>query len=282
MLQDHFGKGTALHLSEMRVMVIGAHPDDPDVNAGATAARLVKNGARVTFVAVTSGNLGHQTMSPAALAARRAGEAAASARTLGIEDYIILGLNDCEVEANLDLRRKITNTIREFAPHIVVTHRPCDYHCDHRATGQVVLDAGYLLGVPHWCPETKCPERLPAILLMRDTFTNPREMRPDVLVDCDPFIDTWADAMRCHESQFFEWLPFDRGIENEVPARGDAAAERAFIMKYWGVRKTIDRDRFGSVWAARHPDGNVPSHLEAFEISEYGRIPTPEELAYFA
>ena len=131
-------------------MMIGAHPDDADEDAGAATLKLVDRGARVRFVSVASGDLGHQSMAPEALAARRLLEARASGRALGIEDYAILGYHDCEVEPTLDLRRRLTRLIRSFAPHIVMTHRTCDYHADHRAVGTAVMDATYLLGVPHW------------------------------------------------------------------------------------------------------------------------------------
>jgi len=122
-------------------MFIGAHPDDAEYDFGALAAKLVAAGAKVTFVSVCNGDNGHQTMDPKALAARRYRETQASARTYGIERYIVMGEHDCIVEPTVDLRRRITRLIREFEPNMVVTHRTCDYHADHRATGQVVQDS---------------------------------------------------------------------------------------------------------------------------------------------
>ena len=265
----------------LRVMVIGAHPDDADLRAGAAALKLVDRGARVRFVSVASGDLGHQSMAPEALAARRLLEAKASGRALGLEDYDILGYHDCEVEATLELRRRLTRLIRSFAPHIVMTHRTCDYHADHRAVGTAVMDATYLLGVPHWCPDVPRPPVLPAVFFLRDPFTVPRPLRPDLLIDADPYIERNVTALLCHESQFFEWLPYDDGFADEVPDPGDDAARRAFIVEHWLSRKVEDVSRFDNVWRERHPGTPVPTYLEAYEFSEYGRAPTPAELAWF-
>ena len=265
----------------LRVRAIGAHPDDADLRAGAATLKLVDRGARVRFVSVANGDLGHQTMAPADLAARRLGEARASGRAFGLEEYAILGYHDCEVEATLELRRRLTRLIRDFAPHIVMTHRTCDYHADHRAVGTAVMDATYLLGVPHWCPETPRPPVLPAVFYLRDPFTVPRPIRPDLLVDADPYVERNVTALLCHESQFFEWLPYDAGFADKVPDPGDDAARRAFIVEHWLSRKVEDVSRFDNVWRERNPGAPLPTYLEAFEFSEYGRAPTDWELSWF-
>ena len=267
---------------QFRVLAIGAHPDDADLTAGCLCARLVDKGARVRFVSVANGNRGHQSMAPGALAARRFLETQASARTIGVESYEVLGVDDCEVEPTLELRRTITRLIRTFAPHVVLTHRTCDYHADHRAVGTVVMDATYLLGVPHWCPDVPRPSVLPAVFFMSDEFTVPRPLLPDLLIDGDPYIERVADAALCHESQVFEWLPFDGGFADEVPDRSDVAACRAFVTRHWLAQKAADATRFAAAWRERNPDREVPAFVEAFELSEYGRKPTDIELDWLS
>ena len=63
----------------MKMMMIGAHPDDADLRAGGLAARYVEQGGQAMLVSVTNGNAGHQDMKPAALAAHAASEAGMSA-----------------------------------------------------------------------------------------------------------------------------------------------------------------------------------------------------------
>lgn len=255
-----------------RVLVIGAHPDDADLLSGVTSMRLVRNGVRVRYVSVCNGDKGHQTVWGAPLAARRREEAQASARVIGVEKYTVLDHSDCELEVTMELKRELTRLIREFAPHFVLTHRACDYHSDHRAVATALMDITYFLGVPAWCPEAAVPEVKPAVLFLRDTFTVPREFRADIIVPAnDPeLLSRYYEALACHVSQFAEWLPFDRGVVSECPDWGDVRARNAFLEKYWvKVRKGYDAQRFG-----------VPElrQVEAFEISEYGRQPSRDEL----
>jgi LmbE family N-acetylglucosaminyl deacetylase len=76
----------------------------------------------------------------------------------------------------MEWKKKITKIIREFAPHLVFTHRTCDYHADHRAVAQLVMDVAYFLKVPYWCPEYPVPDIMPAVFFMRDRFSMPREL----------------------------------------------------------------------------------------------------------
>ena len=175
----------------------------------------------------------------------------------------------------------VARKIQEFEPDIIMTHRDCDYHVDHRTIGTLVKDCGYMLGCPHWIEGSKALRRRPLILLMSDVFTVPRVMRPDILVDADPYIGKWADALDCQVSQFYEWLAWDKGIEDEVKAIGDRnvniAARNAYLMKYWGNRKVNDAKRFAEAWRAQYPGRPVPHAIESFEISEYGRPPIEED-----
>lgn len=260
-------------MNNLRVMVIGAHPDDADLNAGCTAAKLAAAGARVQFVSMCNGNKGHQAMTSVELAARRYGETQASAKVLGIERYIVLNHPDCELEANLETRRELTRIVRRFAPHIILTHRTCDYHADHRAVGQLVMDMTYLLGVPLWCEDVPIPEVAPAVLYMRDDFTVPRELRCDIAVKVtDEFYERNLRALACHTSQFFEWLPFDMKLKIDDGMLQTETARMNFIREHWtDVRKMRDAKRF-----------NLPyERAEVFEVSEYGRVLSQEERAAF-
>lgn len=255
---------------DLRVMVIGAHPDDADLTCGCTAMYFAKKGARVKFVSVTNGDKGHLTMTPPELARRRKKETELSAKRFGIEEYIVMGAPDCELEPSLEWRKKMIRMIREFSPHIIFTHRTCDYHADHRATGQLVMDATYLLVVPNFCPETPEAKVYPAVFFLRDKFTVPRIMRPDVAVNSAPMLDQWAEAVSSHESQFFEWLPRENPpcLKANPGINAPMEVKREFIKRFWAGRKFVDAKRF-----------NLPfEQAEVFEMSEYGRQLTREEL----
>jgi len=269
----HFTRGSWEPGKEpMRILVIGAHPDDPDVHCGASAALWAAAGARVRFLSLTNGDKGHHTMTSADLAVRRHGETAAAAAVYGIERYDVLGHHDCELVADLETRKELTAVVREFAPHVIFTHRACDYHADHRATAQLVMDMTYLLGVPLWCPEAPIPTAKPVVYYLRDGFEYPRPLTPDLVIPLtDESVARQIRGLACHVSQFFEWLPFDMGIEGEVPDRADAAGVRAYIARHWiEPRSGYDARKF-----------NLPcAHAEVFGLSEYGRTPTAAETAF--
>ena len=261
----------------LRVMIIGAHPDDPDVRCSGFAAALVAAGHRVRFVALCNGDKGHQFMDSPSLAKRRYGESRAAAKTLGIEDYLVFDTPDCEIVPDLESRRKVTKVIREFAPHIIVTHRPNDYHCDHRATAQLVQDATYLVGVPLWCPDVPVPETIPTVFFMADRFTDPKPFRPDFLLDITPYREKILRTLACHESQMLEWLPPEHGFALEdVPPESDPEARFEFVTKSCSffskdVAKVFPeecRRAFGE---------NPPELVEAYQKSEYCRMPVKQE-----
>ena len=264
-----------------RVMVIGAHPDDADIQCGCTAAKLIAKGARVKFVAVCNGSVGHHKLSRKETAATRRQETLNAARVWGLDSYDIYGYEDAGVPYDIPTREVIARRIQEFEPDIIITHRDCDYHVDHRTVGMHVKDCGYMLGCPHWIEGSKALRRRPLILLMNDFFTVPRTLRPDIVVNCDPYIGKWCDALNCQVSQFYEWLAWDKGIEDEVAAIGDRtkniAGRNAYLKKYWAASKEKNAVRFADAWREQYPGKLVPKMLEAYEISEYGRPPIEED-----
>lgn len=265
----------------LRVMVIGAHPDDPDIISGCLSVKLISEGAEVVFVSMTNGCMGHHRLSPEETAATRKKETQEAKKRFGLKDYIVLDNDDCQLAATYENRVKVAKLIREFAPDFVITHRTCDYHVDHRATGTLVMDAGYLLGVPHWIPEVPAQRLRPVFLYMTDQFSNPREIRPDIMLDATPYLDKWCDGLDAQVSQFYDWLAYDKGVEGEVQAlgdRSDLAKRNAYLRKYWSWRRRLDAERFADVWRERYPDRPVPTDIETFEVSEYGRAPTEEDL----
>ncbi len=264
-----------------RVMVIGAHPDDADIDCGCTAAKLIAKGARVKFVAVCNGNIGHHIYDRVKTASVRRQETLNAAKVWGLDSYDIYGYEDAGVPYDISTREVIARKIQEFEPDIIITHRDCDYHVDHRTVGMHVKDCGYMLGCPHWIEGSKALRRRPLILLMGDPFTVPREIRPDILIDCDPYMEKWCEALNCQASQFYEWLAWDKGIEDEVSAIGDRtkniAGRNAYLMKHWTKRKIVDARRFAAAWREQHPGKAVPKRMESYEISEYGRPPIEED-----
>ena len=160
----------------MKILVIGAHPDDNEFRCGGIAYKYKQLGHEVQFLTVCDGCRGHQSMTLEETRERRKGEYLAVAEYLGIR-YDCFGIEDCTVVADLETRRRMINYIREAEPDLIITHRTNDYHADHRAVAQLVQDSAYLLIVPHECPETPAMKKMPVIMFNVDDFSNPASKR---------------------------------------------------------------------------------------------------------
>jgi hypothetical protein len=170
--------------------------------------------------------------------------------------------------------------IRRFCPDLIVTCRPCDYHADHRAVSQLVQDASFLLNVPLHCPDTPIMPHYPVIVFSWDDFKNAGPHRHDVVVDIDSSAERKIDMLLNHESQFFEWLPWNKGWTDRLPSAGDAEGRRQWLRDGWLVRNKKQADKARAALAAKYgPAGNKTVYAETFEISEYGRQPSPEDIS---
>ena len=156
-------------MKKLKILMIGAHPDDADLCGGGTAIKYVSRGDEVRFLSVSDGSAGHQTMKREELAARRKAEAENAGLTFGVT-YDVWDIPDGEVEANLNNRHRMIRYIRKFNPDLIITHRANDYHADHRNTSMLVQDSAYLLSVPNICPDVQIMERMPVVAFFSDGF----------------------------------------------------------------------------------------------------------------
>jgi LmbE family N-acetylglucosaminyl deacetylase len=260
---------------KLRILAIGAHPDDCDIQFGGTAAKLARAGHRVKFLSLTNGDAGHQTLGGAALAKRRYLETQESARRLGIAEYQVLDNHDGELMPTLEVRRQVIRAIREWKADIVLAPRPNDYHPDHRYTGVLVQDAAYMVVVPNDVSDTPALENNPIFLYYEDGFQKPAPFRPDVVVSIDSVWEQKIHALDAQVSQFYEWLPWVDHKLDSVPK--DAKAREEWLANGWhrgltaADKKTL-QEELGDAAAA-----NV-KHAESFELCEYGRRPSIAEL----
>src|SRR5205809_5689622 len=165
---------------KLRIICFGAHPDDCEIQAAGAAALWAAKGHKVKFVSVTNGDIGHWRDAGGPLAVRRKAEVETAARILGIATEV-LDIHDGELLPTLENRRTITRLIREWRADIVMSHRPNDYHPDHRYTGVLVQDSAFMVGVPHFCPDVKPLDKNPAFFFYPDRFEKPNPFQPDVV-----------------------------------------------------------------------------------------------------
>jgi N-acetylglucosamine malate deacetylase 1 len=251
----------------LSVLFIGAHPDDADIQFGGTAIRYAQAGHTVSYLSVTNGDAGHQSEGGGVLARRRYKETQAVAQMLGI-NYFVLDNHDAELQATIENRKKVVKIIRDLKADLIITHRPNDYHADHRNTSLLVQDAAYLVCVPNFLPLTPRLEVNPVIVYHQDHFTKPYTFIPEIFVDITDVIDKKMEALACHESQVFEWIPFIEGYLADVPKeRGERLR---WLKTNWGnqanvhqflpeLKKKIPLEAFDKV-----------QYIEAFERCEYG------------
>jgi LmbE family N-acetylglucosaminyl deacetylase len=253
----------------LRILVIGAHPDDSDIKAGGTAAKWCALGHVVQLVSLTNGRAGHQTLFGPQLAQRRRAEARAAGAVIGAA-YDVLDHPDGELDDRLEYRDEVIRLIRAFRPDLIITHRATDYHPDHRFAGLLVQDASYLVTVPAICPEVPHLPGSPVILYFSDAFTKPCRFEPHVVVDIGDTFDRLVGMLHCHQSQFYEWLPYNAGYLDQVPPGEEA--RRAWLADR--IRRRIgplaDRYRDLVVQTYGPERGHQVRYLEAFEVSEYG------------
>jgi len=259
----------------VRVIAFGAHPDDCDLGAGGTAAKYAAAGHQVKFVSLTNGDAGHQTMRPAELAKRRQAEALEAGRRIGIE-YEVLENHDGKLLPTLEVREQVIREIRAWKADIVIAPRPNDYHPDHRYTGVVVQDASYMVIVPSIAADTAPLAKNPVFLYYSDRFTRPQAFRPDIAVSIDDVFEKKMNMLDAHVSQFYEWLPWTMGVLEQVPKD---AADR----KKWLATTPLGEREMKPEWRAalekRYGAAAAKvQHAEAFEITEYGRQPSEEEI----
>ena len=262
----------------LNILAIGAHPDDFDSRAGGAAALYARAGHRVKFVSLTNGDAGHHEVSGPGLAARRHAEAQAAARVLGLVEYQILDQHDGGLAPTLANRREVIRIIRAFQPDLILSPRPNDYHPDHRYTALLVQDAAYMVTVPSVVPDVPHLPGNPTIVYVADDFRKPTPFAPDVVVAIDEVVQQKLDAMHCHTSQMYEWLPYNANRLAEVPA--DAAGRRAWLARCRlpAAEAIANRHRDLLIALYGRERGERVRYAEAFEGCEYGTRLTPETI----
>lgn len=263
---------------KLRIIAFGAHPDDCEIKVGGTGAKWAALGHHVKLVSVTNGDIGHYASAGGPLARRRLDEVLRADKLLGVHTQV-LDIHDGELMPTLENRRTITRLIREWHADIVLSHRPNDYHPDHRYTGVLVQDASFMVTVPWFCPDVPHLKKNPVFLYYSDRFERPNAFKPDILVNIDDVIEKKLAALDIMESQFFE-----RGVDGtpEQVAKDQANREerrkqvRQGFMNRDATTAQKYRDKlvefYGKEAAAKI------GHAEAFEITEYGSRPGPAEL----
>ena len=131
-----------------RVLAIGAHPDDLEIQCGGTLAKFARMGVAVSMAIATDGSAGHMLIPPKELAEIRHGEAQEAAQCIGAELYW-MGFGDEMIQDDIPTRLSVAEVIRKARPDLILTHNPDDYHPDHRTVSRLVFAASFMSGLPN-------------------------------------------------------------------------------------------------------------------------------------
>ncbi len=266
---------------KLRILVFGAHPDDCELKAAGAAIRWAQAGHFVKFVSTTNGDIGHATMAGGPLAKRREAEVKKAAEELGIEAEV-MDIHDGELMPTLENRLEFIKLIREWKADIVMGHRPNDYHPDHRYTGVLMQDAAFMVTVTHYLPTVPALTKNPVFLYLSDNFQKPNPFEADVIVATDAVFDQKVKAIWNLESQI-ESLWATGGFEMVVPVPTEPV-EREKRYQWLHDRLAhrdsgvADRFRDRLIEIYGEEKGKQIQYAEAFELCEYGRRPSQEEL----
>ena len=215
-----------------RVLVVTAHPDDPEFAAGGTIAKLVTEGREVAYVIATNGNKGSadRAITPDRLVRVREDEQRNAARTLGVARVAFLGYEDGELEDTRPLRLDVTREIRRWRPDLIITSHPrrsygnfFGWHRDHRTIAGVVLDCVYPLARDHLSFPELLPEYEPH--KVREVYLIQWE-QPQVIIDITETIDLQMMAARCHASQVADFAGLEARFRKRAAALGQAPGHR--------------------------------------------------------
>ncbi|MBI5301268.1 MAG: PIG-L family deacetylase [Chloroflexi bacterium] len=225
-----------------RVLVVLAHPDDPEFFCGATLAKWARQGRVIRYLLLTCGDKGSDNpdMTPEDLCIDRQGEQRAAARVIGAQDVVFLDYHDGELFNTLDVRRAIVREIRRFKPHVVVTGDPLSYirpnginHPDHRAAGAATLDAvfpaaGNRMYFPELLGEGLEPHAPKEVWLCVT-------QEPNLWVAVNDTFDIKLAALREHRSQIKDFAALEKRLRDRMRRAdfdGEFYAESFRVIKF--------------------------------------------------
>jgi LmbE family N-acetylglucosaminyl deacetylase len=248
-----------------------------DLKAGGVAAKWAAAGHKVKFVATTNGDVGHFSAAGGPLALRRKAEVRRCAEILGIETEV-LDIHDGELLPTLENRRTIARLIRNWQADIVLCHRTCDYHPDHRYTGVLVEDAAVLVAAPFFVTDAPPCRLNPVILYYSDEFQKPYPFDPAIVVGVDEVIERKRACIEAMPSQFADR---DSWFGRYLPGVPESDAERMPFIRDWLIARDAEvAGRYRGQLMARYGEakGRAIEYAEAFELCQYGRQASKGEL----
>lgn len=183
----------------MRVLAVGAHPDDLEILCGGTLARFHSEGHQVVMSYATRGELGNDNLTLQECFQIRSREAQDAAAIIEAE-LKPLAFDDNGVNPHDHSQQvRVLDLIREVEPDLILTHDPADYHPDHRAVSALVSWCVPLIAIRHYETEYPALNGVPTVYFM-DTMLGVH-FSPSEYVDISDVIEIKLRMLRAHASQ---------------------------------------------------------------------------------
>src|SRR3954465_6336950 len=232
----------------MRVLAVGAHPDDLAVRAGGAVARFARDGHEVVMCHATTGNRGSFVHTAEEIAAVRLTEARRAADVIGAK-HVTLGLGDGEGSAgDPEHKRRGVDLVRDARPDLIITHHPQDYMGDHNEVSKLVFECSFYAPLPLFKTNRPHHGAVTPIYYMDTVFGI--GFAPSEYVDIGAVMDSKVAMLSAHESQL-TWLREHDGI--------DAVEQMTVASRYRGMQCGAE-------------------YAEGFIACQTGRGPTPGRL----
>jgi LmbE family N-acetylglucosaminyl deacetylase len=262
---------------QLRIIAFGAHPDDAELKFAGTGALFAAQGHKVKLVALTNGDVGHFSQAGGPLAQRRKAEVEACHAQLGVATDV-LDIHDGELMPDLDTRKRVANLIREWQADIVLSHRPWDYHPDHRAVGKLAEDAAVVVAAPYFAPYTPPTKGNPIFLFYSDNFKKPYPFDPIIAVGFDEVAQKKWDCISALPSQFGDADSWQARYGRNVPT--DEAGRKAFLIEGVKQRNADVANQYRNLLVQLYGEqkGRAIKYAEAFELNQYGSGATVDQL----
>ncbi len=228
-----------------RVLVIMAHPDDPDFICAGTVAKMTAQGIEVTYMILTNGDKGNHNpeITRNQLIAFRKIEQRNAAAACGVKDVLFMGEEDGFLRSTRRLRKRVTREIRRIRPQLIFCTDPDRYlvgdsyinHPDHRNAGLVALDAIFPASdnpmfYPKMADEGYAPHKIDQLYVFGHG-------QPNIKIDITAELDTKIAAILCHKTQITD---------------PEAAPQR--WKERWGEKQTDGTLRYFEQFKAMHFD----------------------------
>jgi LmbE family N-acetylglucosaminyl deacetylase len=230
------------------ILVVLAHPDDPEFFLGGSIARWTARGHHVSYLLLTKGDKGAKdgALNFDVIIKTRIEEQEKAARFLGVKSVKFLDYEDGYIAPDLELRKMIVREIRLHKPNILVTCDPSNLfpskryinHPDHRYTGQVVIDAvfpaaGNLFFFPELLGEGYQPHEVEEVWMSLTT-------QPDVELDVSEEWEKRLEALKMHASQIGDPVDFEKYMLERLDLKGNEPIQYSEKFRVIKFRRKIE------------------------------------------